>query len=232
MFELALGEMLWGRRGVFMALAAGAPILLAVLMRLALASGALFVVNGSRIDSQALFATAMSALYMRFIVPALGVYYGTALIADEVEDRTITYLFIRPMSRGAIVLGKYLAYLVCVNAVVLPSMALVFVIMVPVGDMGPLAGDFLRQLGTMALGLAAYGALFLWAGVAFRRPLVGGLIAVFGWEPLALVLPGYLRRLTIAYYLQADTLNVAVLLAFIIVAVFAAMRTIEQREYL
>ena len=56
------------------------------------------------------FGTAVSVLYLRFIVPALGLFYGTSLIADEVEDKTITYLFTRPIARGAIVLGKYLAY--------------------------------------------------------------------------------------------------------------------------
>jgi hypothetical protein len=30
-----------------------------------------------------------------------------------------------------------------------------------------------------------------------------GLVFAFGWEQLALLLPGYLRRFTLAYYLQA-----------------------------
>jgi len=233
MFELALGEMLWGRRAVFMVLAAGAPILLAVVMRLAFATGsAEFIVNGNRIDIESMFGTAISLLYLRFIVPALGVFYGTALIADEIEDRTITYLFVRPMARGAIVLGKYLAYLVCVIAIVLPSAALVFFIMVPLAGMGTLIDMLVRDLGRIALGLAAYGAVFLCAGVSLKRPLVGGLIFVFGWEPVAQVLPGYLRRLTIAYYLQAGAVGVAVLIAVSVAAVALAMRTIEQREYI
>ena len=41
------------------------------------------------------------AFYLRFSIPVLGVFYGTALIADEVEDKTITYLFTRPIPRGA-----------------------------------------------------------------------------------------------------------------------------------
>lgn len=231
-FDLALGEMLWGRRAAFMALAAGAPILLAVVTRLAFASGsAVFIVNGSRVDTEALFGTAMSLLYLRFIVPALGVFYGTSLIADEIEDKTITYLFVRPMARGAIVLGKYVAYLVCVVAVVLPSAALVFIIMVPFAEMGALVDTLMRDLGLVALGLAAYGAVFLCTGVLFRRPLVGGLIFVFGWEPLALVLPGYLERLTIAYYVQATTAGMTSLIAVSAAAVVIAMRVIEQREY-
>ena len=46
--------------------------------------------------------------YLRFTVPVLGVFYGTSLIADEVEDKTITYLFTRPIPRGAVLVGKYL----------------------------------------------------------------------------------------------------------------------------
>jgi ABC-type transport system involved in multi-copper enzyme maturation permease subunit len=231
-FELALGEMLWARRTALLALAAGAPILIAVLTRLALVYGtAVLTVNGSRIGTQAIFETAVSVLYLRFIVPALGVFYGTSLIADEVEEKTITYLFTRPIARGSIVLGKYLAYLLCVVAIVLPSLALVFLIMVPFPNMRTLFGRLLSDLGMLALGLAAYGAVFLWAGVSFKRPLVGGLLFVFGWEPLALVLPGYLRYLTIAYYLQAGASGVVSVIAIAVLAVLLSMRTIERREY-
>ena len=231
-FELALGEMLWARRTAFMALAVGAPILLALVTRLAIVNGtAVLTINGTRVGSQAIFETAVSVLYLRFIVPALGVFYGTSLIADEVEEKTITYLFTRPISRGAIVLGKYLAYLVGVAAVVLPSVALMFLIMVPFANMGILFGKVLADLGVIALGLAAYGAVFLLAGVTFKRPLVGGLVFVFGWEPLALVLPGYLRHFTIAYYLRPASSSVAALVLIAAGAVFLAMRTIERREY-
>jgi ABC-2 type transport system permease protein len=231
-FDLALGQMLWARRTTLMALAATAPVLLAIVTRLSLSSGsALLQINGRRIDSEAVFATAMSLLYMRFIVPAIGVFYGTSLIADEVEDKTITYLFTRPIPRGAIVLGKYLAYVLCATAIVLPSAAVVFMVMVPFEDMAMLLRTFIGNLGVLALGLVTYGAVFLWTGAMFRRPLVGGLLFVFGWEQVAVVLPGYVGRLTIAHYLQADTVSVASLLLMTIVAVWLAMRTIERREY-
>lgn len=231
-FELALGQMLWARRSVLLALAAGAPILLAIVTRLTLAGGTAFVqINGRRIDSEAVFGSAMSLLYLRFIVPAIGVFYGTSLIADEVEDKTITYLFTRPIPRGAIVLGKFLAYLLCATAVVLPSAAVVFMVMVPFGNMAALLGSFVRDLGVLVLGLAAYGAVFLWAGALFRRPLVGGLLFVFGFEQVAVILPGYVGRLTLAHYLQANTTSVVCLLLVTIVALWAAMLVIEHREY-
>jgi len=232
-FDIALGQMLWARRATLLAFAAGAPILLALVTRLTLSAGTAVVqINGRRIESDAVFSTAITLLYLRFIVPAVGVFYGTSLIADEVEEKTITYLFTRPIPRGAIVLGKYLAYILWATSVVLPSAAMVFVVMVPFQEMAPLFGAFVRNLGVLALGLAAYGAVFLWAGALFRRPLVGGLLFVFGWEQLAAILPGYMGRLTIAHYLQSDTMSVAALLAMTVTALWLAMRTIERREYL
>ena len=71
-------------------------------------------------------------LYLRFVVPVLGAFYGTSLISDEVEDRTITYLFTRPVPRGAIIIGKYLAYLACTALVVLPSVTAVYLLITPI----------------------------------------------------------------------------------------------------
>ncbi len=144
-------------------------------------------------------------MYLRFIVPVLAVFYGTSLIADEVEDKTITYLFTRPIPRGAVMAGKYLAYLVCTIMVVLPSVMIVYFLIVPYGG-GSIAASFpdlVKDLALLALGLIAYGALFAWVGARFKRPLLTGLIFVFGWEQAAMVFPGYLKRFTIAYYLQA-----------------------------
>ena len=63
--------------------------------------------------------------------------------------------------------------------------------------------EMLLFIGILALGLACYGALFALVGVLLKRPLVVGLVFAFGWEQIALLIPGYLNRLTLAHYLQA-----------------------------
>ena len=45
--------------------------------------------------------------------------------------------------------------------------------------------------------------MFAFVGAQLKRPLVIGLVFAFGWEQAILVLPGYLRKFTVAYYLQA-----------------------------
>jgi ABC-2 type transport system permease protein len=142
-------------------------------------------------------------LFLRFIVPVLAVFYGTALMADEVEDKTITYLFTRPIPRGAVLVGKYLAYIACTILVVLPAVMLVYFLVLPFREVPGTFPSLLTDLGLLALGLAVYGALFAFVGAYFKRPLLIGLMFTFGWEPTVMVLPGYLKQFTIAYYLQA-----------------------------
>jgi len=202
--DLSIGYMLWSRRTVFMALVVLGPVLIALFVRLLVGLGLpIGNVNGVQMSGPAMFGMVIWIFYLRFTVPVLGVFYGTALIADEVDDKTITYLFSRPIPRGAVLLGKYLAYMVATGFVVLPSVALVYLLIVPIG--GSLGGsflDFVKDLLLLAVGLAVYGALFAFIGAWFRRPLLIGLVFIFGWEQAALAFPGYLKHFTIAHYLQ------------------------------
>jgi ABC-type transport system involved in multi-copper enzyme maturation permease subunit len=248
--------MLWARRSVFLLVLVGSPVLMAATLRAV--SFAHFRVNGRLVDGATIFGIMMWLLYVRFIVPVLGVFYGTALIADEVEDKTVTYLFTRPIARSAVLVGKYLAYLVCTVLLVLPSAVLVFFLVVPAGggSIGETFPSLLADFGMLGLGLAAYGAVFAFIGTRVKRPLVAGLVFALGWEPAVLLVPGYLKRLTVAYYLQGlvthdmpqDSSIGLLLQAFreipstwasviglsliIVTTLWLAGRTVERREYL
>lgn len=203
-FDLSLGEMLWSRRTIFMALVVGGPVLLAAIVKIIEVFGmSALRVNGQRVAGFGIFGVMIWMLFLRFIVPVLGVFYGTALMADEVEDKTITYLFTRPIPRGAVLVGKYLAYLACTMLVVLPSVMIVYFMLVPFNQLPATFGSLLIDLGMLALGLAVYGGVFAFVGAYFKRPLVIGLLFAFGWEQVVLALPGYLKQFTIAFYLQA-----------------------------
>ncbi len=203
-FELSLGEMLWSRRTIFMGLVVGLPVLLALVIRLFELTGASGVrVNNMAVDGPAVFGLIIWAFFLRFSIPVLGVFYGTSLIADEVEDKTITYLFSRPIAREAVLFGKYLAYLACTVLVVLPSITLVWILLIPMGgSLGANFIDLVKDLVIVVVGLAVYGAVFAFIGAKFKRPLLVGLVFVFGWEQVILAFPGYLKQFTVAYYLQ------------------------------
>lgn len=248
-FDLSFAEMLWSRRTIFMVLVVAGPVVLAIILRLVD-----FRVNGARVAGGSIFGV-MVWPYVRFIVPVLGLFYGTSLMADEVEDKTLTYLFTRPIPRGAVLLGKYLAYLVCVNLVVLPSVMLTYFVTVPFSQVAGTFQLLLLDLAIIGIGLAVYGAVFSFVGARFKRPLVSGLVFAFGWEPVATTLPGYLRQFTVAYYLQglmphalpsdgtlaviqnlfrqtlAPTTALFWLAVILGLGLWAAMRTVARREY-
>ena len=139
----------------------------------------------------------------------------------------------------------------------LPSVVLVFFLIVPVGggSIGPAFPSLVADLAMLAVGLTAYGAVFSLVGARVKRPLVVGLVFAFGWEQAVLLFPGYLKRLTVAYYLQAlvkhempqdsavsllmqvfhevPSLLTSLIALGVIVAVslWLAGRAVEQREY-
>jgi hypothetical protein len=139
--------------------------------------------------------------------------------------------------------------------VVLPSVMIVFFLLVPLRDIGPSFGILLTDLGLLALGLAVYGALFALVGAVLQRPLIAGLVFAFGWEQIAMLMPGYIRRVTAVYYLQglvphtipndgivsllaytfSDTPSAATCLFSLgiatIVSLVLAARTVRRKEY-
>src|SRR3977135_3015912 len=141
-FDLSVGEMLWSRRTIFMLLVVGAPVVIAAFVRLFVALGAPFL-ESTRMTGPAIFGLMIWVFYLRFTIPVLGVFYGTSLIADEVEDKTITYLFTRPIPKGAVLVGKFFAYLACTFFVVLPSVVIVYLSIVPMR--GSLGAPFLGR---------------------------------------------------------------------------------------
>jgi ABC-type transport system involved in multi-copper enzyme maturation permease subunit len=256
-FDLSIGEMLWSRRTVFMALVVGLPVIVAAVVRVLDVFGITALrVNGQAMGGTSLFGLMLWLLFLRFAVPVLAVFYGTALIADEVDERTLTYLFTRPIPRGSVLLGKYLAYLACTSLVVLPGVMVTYFLLTPVTQIGSTFLSLLVDLGLLAAGLTAYGALFALVGAWFRRPLVVAPAFVFGWESVVLLLPGSLKQLTVAYYLQGlvphamptdggitallqglitDTpstpVAIGALCGITVGALWLAMREVERREY-
>jgi hypothetical protein len=138
---------------------------------------------------------------------------------------------------------------------VLPSVMIVYFLVVPFAEIPSSFGALVKDLGILALGLAVYGALFALIGALLRRPLVIGLVFAFGWEQVAMLMPGYLKRFTLAYYLQAlvphampsdgaasllqsvfrdvpsATASLFWLSVALAICLALAMRTVERREY-
>jgi len=199
-FTLSLDAMVWSRRSLMMAVLLGAPVLFALVYRVFLAAKLPQQLSGFD-----LYGIVIAFYYVRNVLPLAALFYATALIADEVEGKTLTYLLTRPIRRSAILSGKYAAYLVTTLALSLPAAVLTFFLLATTRGwtgIGAAVPDLFRDLGVMALTLAVYGAFFTLLGVSLRRPVIPGLLFLFVWE-LAANLPGYLPRFTLTAWLRS-----------------------------
>jgi len=143
-------------------------------------------------------------LYVYTLVPLTALFYACALLAEEVEGHTFPLLLSRPAPRGALVLGKYAAYL-CVAALLLAaSLAATFyasVLFLKLPPDGAHHGLLVRYAMLCTGGLAAYGALCLAVSTLTRRPVLVSALFIFGWEKMVIALPGYADFLTLQKYL-------------------------------
>jgi ABC-2 type transport system permease protein len=174
-FGLAVDAMLLSRRSLLMAGLLSLPLAFALLYRIAIA--AKLPPDTSGLD---LYGLVVALYYVHNVVPLAALFFASALVADEVEARTLTYLVSRPIPRAAVVLGKFAAYVVSVLVFTLPANTVAFLL----------------------LGLLAYGAFFTLLGIVLKRPVIPGLFFLYGWELLANA-PGNLPKFTLNAWLRA-----------------------------
>ena len=199
---LTIDTLFWSKKTIFVALISLFIVALAILARLIL------TYNWIRapFTPPQVFATLMSTAVVHFLVVFITLFYGTALISEEVEGKTLTYLFLRPIPKPVIMLGKYLALVWITLLLVLPSIVFSYLILYLGSDLGPFfedMGALAQDLGIVVLAILAYGALFALIGAWLRHSILAGLLYAFGWEGIIPYLPGYLRKLTITHYIQS-----------------------------
>lgn len=145
-------------------------------------------------------------LFLHFLLPLLSVFMGTAIIGDEVEEKTLPYLLTRPVPRWKIITAKTLASVLTTGAVILVSLGLVYVILMSSGGSWRFVRGLTSLLSSYAaigLGLAVYLPLFGFFGGILKKPVLAGLLFSFGWENSVAFFPGNARFVTVAHYLHS-----------------------------
>ncbi len=200
LFSTQMSRVWWSRRTLFcLALAGAAPAMAWIVAS-----------STTRVPAGAIAAHVGWLLLLQVIVPLLALVCGSAVITEEIEDRTITYLFSRPIPRAAVLLGRWLAALVLVSVLLGLSAALTAALASRSAAPGPAVdrGITVPLVEAALLGGAVYSGLFAAAGVFFRHPMIVGLGYAFAIEGFLANLPGRNQALTVQYYLRsliADT---------------------------
>lgn len=131
---------------------------------------------------------------IQFGLPATVLYLGVAAVHGDLQDRTATYLFVRPVRRSSLLVGKCLA----VIAVCWSGAALTLTVLCAALAWSPLPwrlgvapdssslGPFVLGAGVVAI---AYTSLVACFAAVLKRPLVIGAVFVVGWEFMVAVAP-------------------------------------------
>ena len=127
-------------------------------------------------------------LFRELIVPTLlpivVLLPATAAFGDELEDGTLPYLLMKPVSRLRLVLGKYTAVLL----VTVPALIVGLAVTTVIASRAPGAEDLGRYLlamsGAAAAAAVLLGAVFLLVSLVIPRALLAGMIYIFAWESL------------------------------------------------
>ncbi len=198
LFVLALQQILGGKKiwilGIFLSL----PILLLLLI---LAASGFDFPEDESVDVEGLsMSTFLYVMYPQSLCILASLLYGASLLAGEIEDKTLTYLFTRAMPRWKVLLGKYLATAASLSVLTVLSMTVAFLICgLPVGWHVWLA------LAVTTVGACfAFTSVFCLLGLFFpRRALPVGLMYAVVVEGLLSVVPAVVNEFTVSYYLRS-----------------------------
>lgn len=153
----------------------------------------------------------LAAIIQFFYVPAiffgcLGIFMR--LVGGEVAERTLHYLFLAPVRREVLVLGKFLAGTLTTIVVFGAGVALSFTLMYAhfahgrafLLD-GPGPAHLRAYLLVTALACLGYGSVFLALSLIVRNPIVPAIVLLL-WEGVNGVLPVWLKRFSVTFYLK------------------------------
>lgn len=195
LFRTHFARSLSGRRGWIMVVLALLPV----------AIGWTIASFGTKTSAADIVTHLGWLLSLQVLVPILSLVGGSAVIAEEVEDRTVTYLFSRPIPRASVLLGRWLAAATFLVLVLAASTALLCVVATGAKKPGPELSDGITVplvVSAVAGGLV-YSALFAVLGVFVKHPMLVGLAYSFAIEGLFANLPGSTQSLSIQHYMRS-----------------------------
>ncbi len=139
-------------------------------------------------------------LVLPILLPLTALIFATSALGSEIEDRTLVYLTLRPVSRMTVIVAKFLASALITTVLVEVSLAVTYL----VGTQG--SGDS-QNLGAILLsglvGCLAYSSLFLLVSLWLpRRGLLVGFIYVLVWEGILSQISTGLATFSVRRYVE------------------------------
>lgn len=192
-----------------------------------------------------LATTIYLGLFSSTLLPLAALVLSTAALGDELEDKTLPYLTLKPIGRARIVIEKFLGTLVITVPIAWVALLGVWLV-VSWGNLEATRDIVWPMLISSLAGIAGFSAVFMLISMFMQRALILGVFYVFVWEAtLSGFLPG-IRTISIRHYMQsifvrvldddtvtlnaASRLSTATITVVAIVAVSLALATWRLRR--
>jgi ABC-2 type transport system permease protein len=150
-----------------------------LLSGLAILSGVAYG-NGVRIGviKQPLVSGAIwiDELGLGFVVPVATLLFASSMFGDPIEDKTLVYLWLRPVSRARITVAAALTSFLVTWPLVVPAMA------ATAACTGGGRKLVVATIISCTVAVAGYTGVFVALGARVKMPLVWGLLYVIMWE--------------------------------------------------
>ena len=168
-FWLSMRQLTGRWRIILITLLAALPVGLAVIVRLTTSDADDF--------DESFIEILLDGMLVAGIMPIVTMALSTASFGNELEDRTLSFLTLKPIARWRIALPKLLASIAISGPLLIASGVAAALL----GFDGSIRAAFAVGIAVL-VGVSAYAAIFTWAGLATSRPLAFALIYVLLWE--------------------------------------------------
>jgi len=157
-------------------------------------------------DGTGLFMRLVERIHINTMAPLLALFFGTMLVAEDAESKTLSYLLVRPTPRSAWLIGRFGGSFLVTALVLGMSLVMTTAASTALPNLDTDAEGIhllLHHLGVAALALLAYGGLTAFLGAMTKRPIVFGVLLIYGWQQMAIYIPGLVDFFTIQKYTDA-----------------------------
>lgn len=157
-----------------------------------------------------LFALLGVLVFVQFYLLIFPLIYGTYALNEDIERRTMTYLITRGSLRMEVFIHRYIGTLLALIPLFTIPIVTTYLILSAHSGMDRMVDNLdllFDLLLAVYIGTIVYTALFCLFGIAFKRPLVVGLLFSFFWELVMAFIPLRIREFTLMYYVRSMLLS-------------------------
>lgn len=143
----------------------------------------------------------ISELLALRVLALAGAVFSTSVVAQEIEQKTITYLLTRPIDRRVLLISRTLA--AATVTFLIGSLAAVATSVAVYGTAAFSNAQLGKDILACGFGALAYTSLFVLVSLLVAKgAMLINLLFAFGWETIISGVPGDIYRLSIATYLN------------------------------